>query len=137
MTTYNDLLTIADKNDILICDIRLKGCEAASVDDNGDRIIVVDSQQVKSDNDKLTKTAHELGHCMMYAFYDEHCPVVPRGRCERRATKWAVQNVVTKKDLLTALHEGYTEVWELSDYFGVTDEFMIDILKYYKMWNGD
>lgn len=134
----NRLLRIAGENDIPIVDMRLKGKEEALSESCGGRcIIAIDRRKVKSRRDYKVKAAHELGHCITGSFYDASCPVVPRGRCERRAEKWAVRNTVSPSELKASLKGGMTEVWELAEHFGVTEEFMIKALKYYGMWNGD
>ncbi len=132
------LIKIAVKNDIPIVDMRLNGGEEAlSESCDGRCIIAIDGRKVKSSGDYKVKTAHELGHCITGSFYDAECPVIPRGRCELRAEKWAVRNTVSSRALRKALREGMTEVWQLAEHFGVTEEFMVKVLKYYGLWNGD
>lgn len=134
----NRLLKIAHDHDIPIVDMRLHGKEEAlSENCDGYCIIAIDRKKVKNLKDYKVKTAHELGHCITDSFYDASCPVIPRGRCERRAEKWAVRNTVSPRELKEALKEGMTEVWQLSEHFGVTEEFMIKALKYYGFWNGE
>ncbi len=134
----NKLLKIANDNDIPIVNMRLNGREEAlSECSDGYCIIAIDPKKVKSLRDYKVKAAHELGHCITGAFYDENCPVIPRGRCERRAEKWAVRNTVSPKKLKAALKDGLTEVWQLAEHFGVTEEFMVKALKYYGLWSGE
>ncbi|MCH5325309.1 MAG: ImmA/IrrE family metallo-endopeptidase [Eubacterium sp.] len=134
----NRLLKIAQDNDIPIVDMRLRGKEEAlSESCGGYCIIAIDRKKVRSLKDYKVKAAHELGHCITDSFYDAACPVIPRGRCERRAEKWAVRNTVSHRALNAALKDGMTAVWELSEHFGVTEEFMIKVLKYYNLWNGE
>ena len=91
------LIKTAQDNDILIVDMRMKGKQGAmSQCTDGMCIIAIDPHKVKSIADRKEKTVHELGHCMTGAFYDASCPVIPRGRCERRATAWADPHVHQK-----------------------------------------
>ncbi len=110
--------------------------EALSHSFDGMCIIAIDSKKVKSRADYKVKYAHELGHCITGAFYNESCPVVPRGRCERRATLWAIHNIIPRNDLLKAMKSGLTEIWELAEHFGVTEKFMIEALRIYGYYNG-
>lgn len=133
-----NLIKIAQKNDIPIIDMNMYGGEEAmSQNLNGFCIIAIDSRKVKSHADYKVKSAHELGHCITNSFYDEDCPIAPRGRMERRADVWAIRNTVPRKSLIIALKSGITELWELAEHFGVTEEFMKNALKYYNLWNGD
>ena len=119
------LIKTAQDNDILIVDMRMKGKQGAmSQCTDGMCIIAIDPHKVKSIADRKEKTVHELGHCMTGAFYDASCPVIPRGRCERRATAWAVTHTFTRRTLIKAIRSGLTELWQLADYFNVTEHFM-------------
>ena len=108
------LIKTAQDNDILIVDMRMKGKQGAmSQCTDGMCIIAIDPHKVKS------------------------CPVIPRGRCERRATAWAVTHTFTRRTLIKAIRSGLTELWQLADYFNVTEHFMKDALTYYELYNGE
>ncbi len=118
--------------------MRMKGRQGAmSQCTDGMCIIAIDPHKVKSIADRKEKTVHELGHCMTGAFYDASCPVIPRGRCEHRATAWAVTHTFTRRTLIKAIKSGLTEIWQLADYFNVTEHFMKDALTYYDLYNGE
>lgn len=68
--------------------------------------------------------SHELGHCATGSFYSIHTAVDSRQRHENRADKWAVTHVIPVDDLDEAVAQGCTEVWELAERFGVTEEFV-------------
>lgn len=132
------LMKIAQQNDIPIIDMKMNGkAEAISHSFDGFCMIAIDKRKVRSHADYKVKSAHELGHCITNSFYDENCPITPRGRMERRADIWAIRNTVPRKALVKALKDGITELWELAEHFGVTEEFMKRSLKYYNLWNGD
>ncbi|MBP3921370.1 MAG: ImmA/IrrE family metallo-endopeptidase [Ruminiclostridium sp.] len=132
------LMKIAQREDIPIIDMELMGKEEAlSHSINGLCIIAIDRKKVRSHADYKVKSAHELGHCVTDSFYDENCPVTTRGRMERRADVWAIRNTVPRKALIKALKNSVTELWELSEHFGITEDFMKKALKYYNLWNGD
>ena len=67
---------------------------------------------------------HELGHCATGSFYNIHAAVDSRRRHENRADKWAVLQLIPVADLDDAVAQGCTELWELADRFGVTEDFM-------------
>ena len=132
------LMKIAMQKDIPIIDMELFGKEEAlSHSMNGLCIIAIDKRKVKSHADYKVKSAHELGHCVTASFYDENCPVTTRGRMEQRADIWAIRNTISRKALIKALKNGTTELWELSEHFGVTEDFMKKALRYYNLWNGN
>lgn len=75
--------------------------------------------------------SHELGHCVTGSFYNIHAAVDCRQRHENRADKWAIQALIPVDDLDEAVAEGCTELWELADRFGVTEEFLKKAICYY------
>ena len=68
--------------------------------------------------------SHELGHCVTGSFYNIHAAVDCRQRHENKANKWAIQTLIPVDDLDQAIAEGCTEVWELAERFGVTEDFI-------------
>lgn len=131
------LMKIAAENDIPIINMKMNGNEEAiSQSLDGCCIIAIDNRKVKSSADYKVKSAHELGHCLTDSFYNERCPVTPRGRCERRADIWAILHTVPRRKLMSALRDGNTEVWQLAEHFNVTEQFMIKALRYYELWRG-
>lgn len=74
---------------------------------------------------------HEMGHCLTGSFYNRYAAVDSRDRHENRADKWAVKKLIPVEDLDDAVSEGCTEIWELADRFGVTEEFIRKAVCYY------
>ena len=75
--------------------------------------------------------AHELGHCVTGSFYNRYAAVDCRQRHEYRADKWAVRQLIPVDALDDAVAHGYTELWELADWFGVTEDFVRKAVCYY------
>ena len=67
---------------------------------------------------------HEMGHCLTGSFYNRYAAVDCRQRHENQANRWAIQTLIPVDDLDEAVAEGCTEVWELAERFGVTEDFM-------------
>lgn len=76
--------------------------------------------------------AHELGHCIRSAFYTRSEPVYIRRRMENRADRWAIKTLVPKAELEQAVRSGYTEAWQLAEYFDTTTEFMQMAMFFYQ-----
>lgn len=75
--------------------------------------------------------SHELGHCITGSFYNIHAAIDSRQRHENRADKWAIQHLISQDDLDNAVANGLTEIWELAEFFGVTEELMKKAVCYY------
>ena len=67
---------------------------------------------------------HELGHCVTGSFYNIHAALDCRQRHENRANKWAVNLLIPVEALDEAVAMGCTEVWQLAEHFGVTEDFI-------------
>ena len=86
--------------------------------------IAIDPEKIQSDADEFCKLAHEVGHCVTGAFYNRYSSFDLREKHEHRADRWAVEKAVTLDALDDAVAAGYTEFWQLAEYFGVTEDFM-------------
>lgn len=78
---------------------------------------------------------HELGHNARGAFYTRSDPLCIRHRCENKADKWAIKKLVPEDELKKAVTRGYTEPWQLAEYFDVTNDFMVKAMWYYQHGN--
>ena len=79
--------------------------------------------------------AHELGHCKTGAFYNRWATCDIRQKHEHRADKWAIKKLIPVDELDEAIAAGHTELWDLADYFGVTEEFMRKAVCWYTHGN--
>lgn len=92
--------------------------------DNGQCYIGVDPGIEDGSIQERVHIAHELGHCVTGSFYNRHSNFDCRQRHENRADKWAIRQLITEDELDQAVADGYTEVWDLAERFGVTEQFM-------------
>lgn len=94
------------------------------MDDNGACFIGIDEAVQDGSTQERVHLIHELGHCVTGSFYNRYAAVDSRQRHENRADKWAVKKLIPVEELDDAIAEGCTEVWELAERFGVTEEFI-------------
>ena len=77
-----------------------------------------------SSKEERVHLAHELGHCETGAFYNPYAKADIRRKHERRADKWAIKQLISKKEWNAALRDGIVEVWDLAEFFDVTEDFI-------------
>ena len=94
------------------------------MDDNGACYIGMDDAVRDGGIQERVHLIHELGHCVTGSFYNRYAAIDSRQRHENRADKWAVKKLIPVEALDDAIAEGCTEVWELAERFGVTEEFV-------------
>jgi len=128
-----NLYQIADEENIMVDCYAMKYNPSLSImNPDGDCYIAIDPMQLLSEIDEKIKLAHELGHCETGAFYDRTSSLSNRDQCERRADVWAIKKLISKDELNNAISNGYLEIWELAEYFEVTESFMRKVIDYYK-----
>lgn len=99
--------------------------------------IAIDPRRLRSSAEEKVKLGHELGHCVTGSFYNRWAACDVRRKHENRADKWAVEQFLSAQELDEAVAEGYTDLWSLAEYFGVTEEFMRKAVCWYTYGNLD
>lgn len=128
----NDLYSYADEHNISVISFDMPKSESMSVLYDGNCFVGIDPLAVRNEIDEKEKLAHEIGHCETGAFYNEYAACDIREKHERRANIWAIKKLVPKDKLIKAIQSGFGENrWELSEYFGVTEDLMKFALEYY------
>ena len=119
------LYVYAEAHDIEIDWWPMSIAETASVRFScGTCAIAVNPDKFESTANENVKLAHEIGHCETGSFYNRCTPLDVRQKHENRADKWAIKKLVPKDELYAAFQRGETELWELSETFDVTEDFM-------------
>lgn len=98
-------------------------------------VVGLDEELLMDGKQERTSLGHEMGHNARGAFYTIDDPPCIRQRCEVKADKWAIKKLIPKDELKEAIKKGYTEIWQLSDYFTVTEEFVVKALCWYRYGN--
>ena len=119
------LYDLAKQENIGILDFPMPHSHSMSVmDDTGQCYIGMDRSIKDGGIQERVHLAHELGHCITGSFYNRYAAVDSRRRHENKADKWAIEALIPVEQLDDAIAEGYCEVWELAERFGVTEEFI-------------
>ena len=132
MKPLQEIYRTAEQENIVVDRFALSSREAFSImSEDGNCYVAIDPGKITDESDERTKLSHEVGHCMTGAFYNQYSKYDCRQRHENRADKWAIRYLVPVDDLDEAVADGYTEIWELAEHFGVTEEFMRKAVCYY------
>ena len=79
--------------------------------------------------------AHEGGHIATGSTHRVNSPYDLIEKHEVKADKWAVRKLISEQALDDAVAEGNTELWQLAEHFGVTEEFMKKAVCWYTHGN--
>lgn len=123
-----DLLSLyrqAERDNIGVYWFTMDSAESLSIQaSDGSCAIAIDPWYLRTQAEEKTKLAHEMGHCETGSFYNEDAALDIRQKHENKADKWAIMKLVPRDELDAAAEAGYSDVWSLADYFGVSVEFM-------------
>lgn len=97
--------------------------------------IFFDENAFDSDAERIVALAHEMGHCDSGAFYTLLTPYETKGRCEAKAWKRAVADLLPFDALMDAYDacrtaEGVT-AHDLAEHLDVTPEFILKAVEIY------
>lgn len=86
----------------------------------------------KTGAELATILAHEAGHFLTGKFYYCSAPVEIITRAESSATRAALIRYVPYEVLTRCFHSGINTIWELAEYFEVTEEAILQACNFYK-----
>ena len=125
MVDLLDLYRRAGQDGIDIYWFSLDNTESLSImAPDGSCAVAIDPWYLRSLAEEKTKLAHELGHCETGSFYNQAAALDVRQKHENRADKWAVRQLIPANAIEQAVADGYAELWQLAEHFGVTEDFM-------------
>lgn len=131
-----DLYDFAKKQNIEVLKYPMQSNGSMSImSQSGACYIGMDESVQDGSTEERVHLSHELGHCVTGSFYNIYATLDNRQKHENQADKWAIKALIPLEDLNEAVDKGYTEIWELAEYFNVTYEFMQKAVCYYTHGN--
>lgn len=126
MTTYEDLLIEANKNNLIT---REKPLRAHDGRIKGKRIAI---RKGLTEKEKKCVMAEELGH-----YYTGHGDILDQSlassrKQERHGRAYAYNKLIGLMGIIDAYKHHCQSISESAEFLNVTDEFLMDALRYYK-----
>ena len=121
--TSDTLYAYCAENEIEVYHIEVPLTRSMSAYVDNVSVIGIDERGM-TEAEKRVHLAHEIGHCERFAFYSPYSPLDTRGYNEHKANMWAIKKLLPIDDLQEAIDNGYTEVWQLAEYFNLTEDFI-------------
>ena len=103
----------------------------ATIRDAGCYAVFLDFTKIKSTRLLRGICCHELGHASTGALHKVCSPYETVERSEYRAIRWTAEQYLTEEAFREAFAAGYTELWQLSEYFDLPEG---DIQKAMDYW---
>ena len=125
MIPLPELYATALEQNIPIYSYPMAQCGSMSVQlCDGSCAIGMDERVLDAGTQERVHLSHELGHCLTGSFYNIYSGADLRQRHENRADKWAIRRLIPVSALDDAIAAGHTELWDLAEFFGVTEFFL-------------
>lgn len=128
--------TYCQNNDIDV--IPYAGCPGAgaTVRDGDWYAIFLDFTKIHDLRRMRAVCIHELGHAATGALHKIDSPFELVERSEYRADRWAAEHFLPAEDFRAAFAAGYTEPWQLAEYFDLPEGEIKKALTYWSERRG-
>ena len=114
------------------------GCPqpGATIRDAGFYAVFLDFSQIRSTRLLRGICCHELGHVATGALHKVDSPFELAERSEYRAQRWTAEQYLTEEEFRDAFAAGYTELWQLAEYFDMPEWDVNAALTYWTQRKG-
>ena len=111
-------------------------CPGATVRDGVYMAVFLDFTQIRSTRLLRGVCCHEMGHVATGALHKVDSPYELAERSEYRANRWCAQHYLTQEDFREAFQAGYTEPWQLAEFFDMPERDVRSALTYWTERRG-
>lgn len=126
MSTYEQLIIESDEVEVVEKHFKSKAKGLCK----GNKIAI--SKTLKTTAEKACILAEELGHYYTTVGNILDQSTIENRKQEMRARAWAYMRLIPLEHFLDAYNVGITNRYELAEFLDVTEDFLIDVLAYYK-----
>ena len=111
-------------------------CPGATVRDGVYMAVFLDFTQIRSTRLLRGVCCHEMGHVATGALHKVDSPYELAERSEYRANRYMAQAFLTEAAFRDAFQAGYTELWQLAEYFDLPEQDIKNALTYWTERRG-
>ena len=111
-------------------------CPGATVRDGIYMAVFLDFTQIRSTRLLRGVCCHEMGHVATGALHKVDSPFELAERSEYRANRWCAQHYLSQEDFREAFEAGYTEPWQLAEFFDMPERDVRSALTYWTERRG-
>lgn len=116
-----------------LTDRPLLGLTALTVRAGGKTGVFIDGGEITTSAERAAIEAHECGHIATATTHALDTPFEEVMRQEYRADRWAVHYFLSPRKIKKAMRSGYTEAWQLAEYFDFDERFIRIALYVYRI----
>lgn len=108
----------------------------ATLRDRDKYAVFLDFSQIRSTRLLRGVCSHEMSHAATGALHKVASPFELVERSEYRANRYFAQHYLTAEDFREAFRAGYTELWQLAEYFDLPEKDIKNALTYWSERRG-
>lgn len=105
--------------------------DAATIELHGNYAIMFDPDKFSTIRSLKWALAHEVGHCATGCTHKISSQWDIVERHEHKANRWAYEHYLPPEQIQYALDHGYTEPWQLAEWFDLPQNDIENALYYY------
>ena len=94
-------------------------CDSVLICKNSQYGVFLDIEKIRTLAEEKEAVSHEWAHIKTGAVYSLNTSLEVKAKAENRALKYQIRTLIPKDKLDSAISNGYTETWELAEYFNV------------------
>ena len=136
MFELSDFYDYCKKNNVMILPFEGMPAPGATLHDRGKYAIFLDFSQIPTTRVLRGVCCHEMSHVATGALHKVSSPYELVERSEYRANRWFAQHCLTAEDFREAFRAGYTEPWQLAEYFDLPERDIKSALTYWSERQG-
>jgi len=116
----------AETKRLVVCEISMPRYDGLLLD----KLVLLNTSMPTSY--KKCALAEELGHYHLTVGNILDQSVIGNQKQEHKARAWAYEKAIPVENIYFAIHDGYTEAWEIAEYLDVSEPFLLEAIEYYK-----
>ena len=136
MFELSDFYSFCKANQVDVIPFAGCPCPGATIRDGEWYAVFLDFSKIRSTRLLRGVCCHELGHVATGALHKVDSPFELAERSEYRANRWAAQHYLTREDFQEAFDAGYTEPWQLAEFFDMPERDVRAALTYWTERQG-
>ena len=115
-----------------ICNYDIGFAPAVTMSLSDELCVFIDTAAIKSVAALKYLLIHEEGHCATGALHSVSSPFELIEKNEHKADRWTFENYITITEIKEAISYGYTEMWQLAEWFDLPEKYLRKAVKFYK-----
>ena len=131
MFELSDFYTYCRKNRVQVIPFRGAPAPGTTIRDGAKYAVFLDFSQIPTTRLLRGVCCHEMSHVATGALHKVSSPYELVERSEYRANRYMAQTYLTEEDFREAFAAGYTELWQLAEYFDLPERDVKNALTYW------